>query len=193
MLLLRSFSNPILKYKPSTILLCFPFCSSFLDCFYFVSFSFSSFFCLLCPILLIYRKEARQVLVYFSAVLFKYMSLKSEVIRNPTQWWAERQKLMEIWKDNTGKTDDLEARCKSGQSQWRHAVQKPLRPRICSSELRNKKERTFVFQNILLDYGNRTKRWLKTPPQPNAMFKTRVKRRKGLRACQGRMGWGEEC
>ena len=32
-MLLRSFSNPILKYKPSTILLCFLFCSSFLDFF----------------------------------------------------------------------------------------------------------------------------------------------------------------
>ena len=48
-MLLRSFSNPILKYKPSTILLCFLFsfflfCSSFLDyfffCFFFVSFPF---------------------------------------------------------------------------------------------------------------------------------------------------------
>ena len=40
-ILLRSFSNPILKYKPSTILLCFLFCSSFLDYFFsIVSFSF---------------------------------------------------------------------------------------------------------------------------------------------------------
>ena len=40
-MLLRSFSNPILKYKPSTILLCFLFCSSFLD-FFFISFLFLS-------------------------------------------------------------------------------------------------------------------------------------------------------
>ena len=43
-MLLRSFSNPILKYKPSTILLCFLFCSSFLDyfffCFFFLSLPF---------------------------------------------------------------------------------------------------------------------------------------------------------
>ena len=59
-MLLRSFSNPILKYKPSTILLCFLFCSSFLDFFSsFVSFSFLFLFCLLCPILLIYRNAAR--------------------------------------------------------------------------------------------------------------------------------------
>ena len=37
-MLFRSFSNPILKYEPSTILLCFLFCSSFLD------FSLSLFF-----------------------------------------------------------------------------------------------------------------------------------------------------
>ena len=41
-MLLRSFSNPILKYKPSTILLCFLFPSSFLD-FFFLSFLFLSF------------------------------------------------------------------------------------------------------------------------------------------------------
>ena len=36
-MLLRSFSNPILKYKPSTILLCFLFCSSFLDFFLYLN------------------------------------------------------------------------------------------------------------------------------------------------------------
>ena len=41
-MLLRSFSNPILKYKPSTILLCFLFCSSFLDYFFFYCFFFLS-------------------------------------------------------------------------------------------------------------------------------------------------------
>ena len=39
-MLLRSFSNPILKYKPSTTLLCFLFCSSFLD--FFLYFFFPS-------------------------------------------------------------------------------------------------------------------------------------------------------
>ena len=73
MLLSKSFSNPILKYKPSTILLCFLFCSSFIDFFLYLRFFLSPFFfysflflfCLLCSILLIYRNAARQVLVYF--------------------------------------------------------------------------------------------------------------------------------
>ena len=47
-MLLRSFSNPILKYKPSTILLCFLFCSSFLD-----FFSLSLFLFLSLPFLLV--------------------------------------------------------------------------------------------------------------------------------------------
>ena len=43
-ILLRSFSNPILKYKTSTILLCFLFCSSYLDYFFLLFlFPFSSF------------------------------------------------------------------------------------------------------------------------------------------------------
>ena len=45
-MLLRSFSNPILKYKPSTILLCCIFCSSFLDFFFY-------FFFLSLPFLLV--------------------------------------------------------------------------------------------------------------------------------------------
>ena len=73
-MLLRSFSNPILKYKPSTLLLCFLFCSSFLDYFSFVSFSF-----LFLPYFSSTGKQPDKYWFTFSAILFKYMSLKSEV------------------------------------------------------------------------------------------------------------------
>ena len=78
-MLLRSFSNPILKYKPSTILLCFIFCSSFLDYFSFVSFPFSSFSACYVPYFSSTGTQPDKYWFTFSAILFKYTSLKSEV------------------------------------------------------------------------------------------------------------------
>ena len=74
------FSNHILKHKPSTSLLWFFFVH--FSCFFFpfFSFTFLFLFCLLCPILLIYRNAAWQVLVYFfwNPVYICLWSLKSE-------------------------------------------------------------------------------------------------------------------
>ena len=81
-ILLRSFSNPILKYKPSTILLCFLFCSSFswlLLFFLLFLFPFSSFSACYVPYFSSIGTQPDKYWFTFSAILFKYMSLKSEV------------------------------------------------------------------------------------------------------------------
>ena len=78
-MLLRSFSNHILKCKPSTILLCFLFCSSFLVFSSLFLSAFSSFSACYAPYFSSTGTQPDKYRVTFSAILFKYMSLKSEV------------------------------------------------------------------------------------------------------------------
>ena len=80
-ILLRSFSNPILKYKPSPILLCFSFSFffSWLFFFFLFLFPFSSFSACYVPYFSSTGTQPDKYWFTFSAILFKYMSLKSEV------------------------------------------------------------------------------------------------------------------
>ena len=79
-ILLRSFSNPILKYKPSPILLCFSFLFFFSWLFFLLFlFPFSSFSARYVPYFSSTGTQPDKYWFTFSAILFKYMSLKSEV------------------------------------------------------------------------------------------------------------------
>ena len=65
--------SPILKYKPSTILLCFIFCPSFLDYFFLLFlFPFSSFSACYIPYFSSTGTQPDKYWFTFSAILFKY-------------------------------------------------------------------------------------------------------------------------
>ena len=105
-MLLRSFSNPILKFKPSTILLCSLFLFFFSWFFLLLLFPFSSFSACYAPYFSSTGTQPGKYWFTFSAILFK-MFLKSglqcmssimrpdrsqnSVDRKSYDWWLERQ------------------------------------------------------------------------------------------------------
>ena len=107
-MLLRSFSHPILKYKPSTILLCSLFLFFFSWFFLLLLFPFSSFSACYAPYFSSTGTQPGKYWFTFSAILFE-MFLKSglqcmssimradrsqnSVDRKSYDWWLERQ----IW------------------------------------------------------------------------------------------------
>ena len=99
-ILLRSFSNPILKYKPSTILLCFLFVLLFLIIFFLLFlFPFSSFSACYIPYFSFTGTQPDKYWFTFFAILFKYMSLKSEVwslIKN-IHTWLQLNLTFRVW------------------------------------------------------------------------------------------------
>ena len=88
-----SFSNPILKYKPSTILLCFLFCSSFLD--------FFSFFFLSLPFLLVMPHTSHLQERSLTSIGLRFLQSCLNICLWSLKVWSH-PKSCELWRIRTG-------------------------------------------------------------------------------------------